>query len=342
MTARIALIGYGMAGRDLHAPLMTQAGTAPAVVATRASERMAQAQADLPDVQLVPDLDAALATRPDLVVLASPSGVHAEQALTCVRAGVPVVIDKPLAIDAEQARDVVDAAELAGVALSVFQNRRWDAENLTLARLLAAGDLGPVHRFERRWERWRPVPKERWREQLPATEGGGTLLDLGPHLVDAAIHLFGPVTSVYAELAARTTAAEDDVFLSLQHAGGVRSHLTASSVAGAPGPRTRVLGRHAAYVVTRFESELAAFGGFEDADGYCGWIVAGEDRRPVPAAPGGAVDFYRAVIAALDQPDPAARQAAMPVQPRDAVAVAEVLDAARVSAREGRAVRIPS
>ncbi len=340
MSARVALVGYGSAGRGFHAPLLASAGVPPAVVVTANPARVAQAEADLPGAAVVPDLEAALAQRPDLAVLASPSGVHAQQALTCLGAGVPVVVDKPLAVSGGQARDVVAASAGAGVPMTVFQNRRWDPEQRTLQALLAAGALGDVHRFERRWERWRPVPKDRWREHAPAEEGGGILLDLGPHLVDAAVQLFGRVTSVYAETAAWTTPAEDDVFCSLLHAGGVRSHVSATSVAGAPGPRTRVLGSRAAYVVTTFEQEEHAFGGFDDPPGATGWLVAGSDRSPVPTAPGGIEAFYPAVLAALALPDPAARQAAMPVDPADAVHVADVLDAARLSARERAVVDV--
>ena len=343
MTPRVALIGYGSAGRGLHAPLLRAAGVAPVVVATGSPERAAQVRADLPGADVVPDLAAALATGPDLVVLASPSGVHAEQALAAVAAGVAAVVDKPLAVDADQARRVVAAARQAGVPLTVFQNRRWDAENLTLRRLLADGELGTVHRFERRWERWRPVPKARWREQAAAQDGGGLLLDLGPHVVDAALLLLGPAESVYAETAARTTTAEDDVFLSIRHAGtGVRSHVTLGSVVGAPGPRTRVLGSRGAYVVTGLPGEPAAFEGFADVPGHCGWIVAGDERRPVPTAPGSPEDFYRAVVSALELPagDPTARAAALPVDAQDAVHVAEVIDAARRSVAEGRPVAV--
>lgn len=336
---RVAVVGYGMAGRDFHAPLLAAAGAPPSVVATASQERVARARADFPDAEIVPDLDAALAAAPDLIVLASPTGVHVVQALACVRAGVPVVVDKPVAVDATGARTVVEAALAARVPLTVFQNRRWDPENRALAGVLARGELGRVHRFERRWERWRPVPKERWRERLPATEGGGLLLDLGPHLVDAAALLCGRIVSVYAETTARTTTAEDDVFLSLEHQGGTRSHLTAGSLVGAPGPRTRVLGDRGAYVVGRFEDDGSPFGaGLEDAPGHCGWVVAGPERRPVPLGPGEYADFYRAVLWALRLPDPDARQAAMPVDPRDAVATAEVLDAARRSAVEGRRI----
>lgn len=339
---RVALIGYGMAGRQFHAPLLVTAGAPPAVVATSSPARAAQARADLPGVQIVPDLDAALATGADLAVLATPTGAHLQQALTCLRAGVPLVVDKPLGVDAAEARAVIGAAAELGVPLTVFQNRRWDPENLALTQVLARGELGRVHRFERRWERWRPVPKDRWREQLPAEQGGGVLLDLGPHLIDAATLLFGPVATVYAEAAARATTAEDDVFLSLVHTSGVRTHLTAGSLAAAPGPRTRVLGDRAAYVVGGFEDDGSPFGaGLEDGPGSCGWVVAGSERHPAPVGPGEYADFYRAVLAALAGPDPAARQAAMPVDPHDALVTATIIDAARVSARSGTVVTLP-
>jgi len=333
--APVALVGYGSAGRQIHAPLLTAVGAAPGIVVTADPGRSRRAARELPGARIVPDLATALRAGPRLVVLASPSGVHADQALACVEAEVPVVVDKPLGVDARQAGRVVAAAARAGVALTVFQNRRWDPENLTLGRLLREERLGEVHRFERRWERWRPVPKDRWRENLPAAQGGGILLDLQTHLVDSAVDLFGPVVSVHAEIACRTTTAEDETFLSLLHACGVRSHLGATSVAGAPGPRTRVLGSRGAYVVTDFGDEQAAFDGFADLPGHCGWFVAGTERSAVPVEPGGHVDFYEAVLGALSLPTAEQRQSAMPVSPADAVHVLRVLDAARAGARTG-------
>ena len=345
---RVALVGYGSSGRGIHARLLTAAGASPVVVVTGHPERVAQARADLPGVRVLPDLAALLtglgtADGVDLVVLASPSGVHVEQALACVAAGVAVMVDKPLATTAGSAAGLVAAARAAQVPLTVFQNRRWDDESRTLATLLADGRLGRVHRFERRWERWRPTPKDRWRENATAADGGGLLLDLGSHMVDAALTAFGPAMSVYAELAAWTTAAEDEVFLALQHAGGVRSHLGMTSVAGAPGPRTRVLGERGAYVVTEFESEAAGFApvgvSAPSVAGHTGWLVAGDESVPVPTPPGGHHELYPAVLAALRLPADR-RQAAMPVQPDDAVTVLRVLDAARVSAHEGRVVAL--
>jgi predicted dehydrogenase len=335
---RAGLVGYGMAGREIHAPLLRKAGLEVPLVVTANPARRQQLPEEVPEAEAVDSMDDLLARADeiDLVVLASPSGVHVEQAMAAVDQGLPVVVDKPLATDAAGARRVVEHAERAGVPLTVFQNRRWDAEQLTLRALLQEGRLGEVMRFERRWERWRPTPKDRWRENASAAEGGGMLLDLQSHLVDSAVQLFGPVRHVYAEVAARTTRAEDDTFLSVEHESGVRSHLGAHTLVGAPGPRTRVLGRSGAYVVTTFEKEITAFPGLADEDGFCGWLVTGETRAPVPCAPGEHADFYRAVAAAVRG------EGAMPVNPHDAVHVLAVIDAARRSAAERSVVDVRS
>ena len=334
---RVGLVGYGDAGRGIHARLLRETGHAVAAVVTRDPGRTAVAREDWPGVEVVDDVDALLARRTglDVVVVASPTGLHRDHALAVLDAGVPVVVDKPLGTSTDQTREIVDAAQAAGTGLTVFQNRRWDTEQLTLGAVLAAGRLGAVHRFERRWERWRPVPKDRWKENDPVA--GGLLLDLGPHLVDSAVQLFGPVVAVYAEVRALTTVAPDDVFLALHHAGGVLSHLSGGGLVGAPGPRTRVLGSEGAFLVTSFEGEPTPFAVLDDAapggpDGHGGWLVHGSERVAVPTAPGGHADFYRAVRAWVRDGGPA------PVDPWDGVRTAEVLDAAAFSARERRVV----
>jgi predicted dehydrogenase len=336
---RVALIGYGDAGRGIHARLVREAGHEVRAVVTRNADRAAAARADWDGVRVAGDVEELLA-RPgdvDVVVVASPTGLHVEHTLAVLDAGVPVVVDKPLATSSADARLLVERAEAARTGLTVFQNRRWDDEQLTLRAVLASGSLGDVHRFERRWERWRPVPKDRWKENDPVA--GGLLLDLGPHLVDSAVQLFGPVASVYAEVRALATPAPDDVFLALHHTGGVVSHLTGGGLVGAPGPRTRVLGSAGAFLVTSFEGEPTPFAVLDAAGpggvvGHGGWLVHGADRVAVPRAPGGHADFYRAVAAWVRHGGP------VPVDPWDAVRTAEVLDAALLSARESRVVTL--
>jgi predicted dehydrogenase len=338
---RVGLVGYGSAGRGIHARLLREVGAQVVRVVTRSPQRAATAGEDWQGVAVDPDVQALLGHAADLdvVVIASPTGEHVEHVGLALAAGLPVVVDKPLATTAEEAADLARLGAEAGGRLTVFQNRRWDPEQLTLRALLDAGELGRVHRFERRWERWRPVPQDRWKEN--DTRAGGLLLDLGAHLVDSAVQLFGPVERVHAELRSLTTPAEDDVFLALTHAPrpdgpAVISHLQAGGLVGAPGPRTRVLGDRGAYLVTSFEGEATPFATLDDAAGdeHEGWLVRGDERTPVRRAPGGHPDFYRAVGSWVRGTGP------VPVDPADAVVTARVLDAARVSAREHRTVTL--
>lgn len=333
---RVGIIGYGLAGRVFHGQLIkAEPCMRVAAVVTRDPQRRAQAAAEHPGVAVYGDLDEMLgAGGLDLVVVASPSDAHAGGALAAIEAGVPVVVDKPLAIDAEQARSVVEQGEQVGVPLTVFQNRRWDSDVLTLRRLLDEGEIGEVLRFESRFERWRPTmtPGKPSEEAAP---GGGILLDLGSHLVDQAMQLFGPVLDLHGEVAARRGGADDDVFCSLQHESGVRSHLSMTALAGAPGPRMRVLGMRGAYVVEPLDGQedmLRAGRGPGDpmygveAQERWGRLRRGDEVRPVPSERGRWDLFYAGVFSALTAGTP------MPVDPWDAVRTLEVLGRVRAAA----------
>jgi predicted dehydrogenase len=339
MTA-VGLAGFGSSGRGIHAPLVQQAGMTIAAVSTADPQRAAQVRREVPGARVTDDLDALLAVAGlDLIVLATPSGLHARQARQCIDAGIAVVVDKPLATDAAQAFGVVQAARAAAVVLTVFQNRRFDAEHVAAREVVASGRLGEVFRHEFRWERWRPTPKDRWRENASAADGGGIMLDLHSHMIDAAVDLFGPIDTVYAEVAARTTAAEDDAFLACRHASDVMSHLGATSLSAAPGPRVRILGLGGAFLLNQFEDDGSGiYPDLAHADAaQCGWIYVGAQRTPVSRPAAGQVDFYRQVKRALGTQDP---QGAMPVDPYDAVHTLAVLDAARTSAAQATVVQV--
>lgn len=250
---RVALVGYGLAGSVFHAPLIS--ATRDLVldtVVTSNPERQEQARTEFPDVRFAasPDELWARAGQLDLVVIASPNKTHVPIATVALTAGLPVVVDKPIAGTAAEARALAALAEERGLLLSVFQNRRWDNDFLTLARLVKEGRLGDVQRFESRFERWRPETKGGWRESGAPEEIGGLLYDLGSHVVDQALVLFGPAASVYAESDVRRpgAAADDDTFVAITHTGGVRSHLYVSATTAQLGPRFRVLGSKAGYV----------------------------------------------------------------------------------------------
>ena len=339
---RGAVIGYGLAGSVFHAPLIASTpGLMVSTVVTGNPQRQAEARKAHPDSHVVPDAAEVFerASEHDFVVVAAPNDVHVELARRALDAGLPVVVDKPLAPTAAEARALVEQAEGVGVLITAFMNRRWDSDQLTLRRLLDDGKLGEVLGYESRMERWRPALSEHkpWREVSAPEAGGGVLLDLGSHLVDQAIILFGPVVRVYAEIESRRGGiADDDVFLALEHSSGGRSHLWASLVAAAPGPRLRVLGDRAAYLVTDVDGQEDALrsgvhpGGDEDwgvePPERWGELITEGKSEAVVSERGDWPRFYVELELALREGSPP------PVDPWDAVAVLEVLDAARRSA----------
>lgn len=346
---RVGLLGYGVAGRVFHAPLIAATpGLRLDAVVTRDPRRREQVRAEHPDARLVDDADQLwrAAGSLDLVVVATPNRQHVPMARAAVAAGLPVVVDKPLAPTAAQGRALVAEAAAAGVPLTVFQNRRWDGDFLTVRRLVAAGKLGRVARFESRFERWRPAIKPGWRESGAPGEAGGALFDLGAHLIDQAVQLFGPVTRLYAEVDRRRpdAAVDDDAFVALTHAGGVRSHLWTSAVAAQLGPRMRVLGDRAAYTTYGLDPQEAALReggrpgdpgwGEVTADRY-GRLGADGELRAVPTEAGRYQDFYAQLVAALRDGAP------LPVDPADAVAVVELIELAHRSAAEGVTLPVP-
>lgn len=344
---RVALIGFGLGGAFFHAPLIEATeGMRLAAVVTGHAERQAQAVRAHPGVKVLADPDALWreAANYDLVVISTPNRSHVPLALAALDAGLPAVIDKPFATSTAEARRVIAAARDRKLALSAYHIRRWDSECLTLKRLMANGALGRVLRFESRMERWRPAPKGGWKERGVAKEGGGLLYDIGSHLIDQALYLFGPARAVYAELDTRRAGvdSEDDVFLALTHENGVRSHLWASVMAARPGPRMRVLGDRAAFVKEQGDVQEAALragarpgaGWGEDPRAQWGLLFDGGQPRAVESAPGAYQDFYAGMVAALKDGAP------VPVDPKDAVAGLEIIEAARRSAVERPAIRL--
>ncbi|MGZ2356125.1 Gfo/Idh/MocA family oxidoreductase [Streptomyces sp. 372A] len=351
---RVGLVGYGLAGSVFHAPLITATeGLVLDTVVTRDEERRAQARAAHPDVRFAeaPDELWQRADELDLIVIASPNRTHVPLARAALEAGLPVVVDKPVAGTAAEARELAALADERGLLLSVFQNRRWDNDFLTLRALLADGALGEVQRFESRFERWRPRLKGGWRESGDPREIGGLLYDLGSHVVDQALTLFGPAAQVYAESDLRRpgAAADDDTFVAITHTSGVRSHLYVSATTAQLGPRFRVLGSSAGFVKYGLDPQEAAlregarpvpgepWG--EEGEEQWGRLGAGESPvtgggTPVRTLPGDYPAYYAAVTDALRGTGD------NPVTALQAAEALDVLEAARRSAREGVTVAL--
>ena len=340
MTTAVALIGYGLGGRAFHAPVIASTpGLTLSAIVTGDPERANDARKNYPAARIISRADE-LFRNPagvDVVVISTPNRTHVPLALAALESGLHVVVDKPIAIASADAHKLLEDARQRRLMLTVYHNRRFDGDFLTLQRLLREDALGRVHRFESRFERWRPDPKPTWRESSSPDEGGGILLDLGPHLIDQALVLFGPVTDVYAEIANRRgVPADDDVFIALHHESGVESHLWMSALAADAGPRFRLLGNRAAY--TKFGMDVqeeALRNGMRP--GSVGWGIepreqwgtlgAGDHSEPVATESGDYRRFYELVSAAIDGHGPP------PVDPQDAVTVLEIIEEARRKAR---------
>lgn len=336
---RVGIVGYGLAGSVFHAPFLA-ADPAFSIVAISTSDpqRAASAAKAHPEARIVPDLEAVLAERPDLVVLASPPSVHRDQAVAVLSAGIAVVIDKPFAPSTADADAIIAASEASGAPVFVFHNRRWDADLLTVQRLLREGALGEVVRFESSFERWSAPKTGRWQTAIGSAEGGGILFDLGSHLVDQALVLFGPavVTAAETRVVHPGGASDDDAFVSLLHENGVRSHLSMSRVARATGPRLRVLGTRAAFSVDGLDPQEAALrtgGALPDDPGFGEvapehWGVLTDDAgsRPVPSERGRYAAFVEGVARTLLDGAPT------PVDVHEARAVVAVLERAHQKA----------
>jgi predicted dehydrogenase len=341
---RIALVGYGLAGEAFHAPLIEAVdGFRLAFIVTSNAERAAAAHRRHPRAEIVVNADALWqrAGEIDAVVIASPNRTHVPLGLAGLDAGLHVVIDKPLAATSTGARQLIAAAERSARILTVFQNRRWDGDFLTLRELLSRDMLGSVVRFESRFEKWRPVPKKGWRESTTPEDAGGMLYDLGSHLIDQALVLFGPVRAVYAEVDRRRAGAsmDDDVFVALTHTSGVRSHLWMSAVAAQPGPRMRVRGIRGAWTKYGFDPQEAALrtgrrpedpGWGAEPESNWGRLERDGDNKAIPGKHGDYRQFYVGLVHAIRD------GLAPPVDPHDALSVASIIEAAQRSAACGR------
>jgi len=333
---RTGIIGFGLSGRVFHAPFVA---TNPAfsldLIATGNPDRAAEARSQHPGAEIVDSPDALLARAADLdlVILASPAHTHLEQGLAALEAGAGIVIDKPFVPTVLDAKKLIEKAEETGKLLAVFQNRRWDGDFLTIKRLLAEGRLGDVHRFESTFERWGGPNRVRWQDTTTVDQGAGITYDLGSHLIDQALQLFGPATVEQAELLTvrEGSVSDDDAFISLLHTSGVHSHLTMSRAAGQSGPRFRVLGSEAAYKVYGLDNQepFLKEQRWPGSEGYgvtpefeWGTVGVGDDLTVVPTEAGNYPAFYEGVAASIRDGAPS------PVDPRDALEVVRIIERA--------------
>jgi scyllo-inositol 2-dehydrogenase (NADP+) len=331
---RTGIIGFGLSGRVFHAPfIFANPAFRLELIATSDRQRKALASHRYPHTEVVDSPDDLLerAADLDLVVLASPAHTHLEQGLAALKAGAALVVDKPFAPTVAAAEALIAGAAAVRKPLIVFHNRRWDGDFLTVKKLIASGTLGEVARFESTFERWAGPLRNRWQDTTTPAEGAGITFDIGSHLIDQALQLFGPVAQLHAELRIQRPggASDDDAFVSLLHVGGVRSHLTMSSVAALSGPRFRVLGSSGTYCVTGLDPQEASVDsgmlptdddyGLATPDAF-GALSDGRTRSVVPTERGDYPAFYTGVAAAIRGEGP------LPVDPLEALEVVRIIE----------------
>jgi predicted dehydrogenase len=332
MTLRVGLAGFGLAGRFFHAPLLKGCGLELGAVLTTNPERIAHVNADYPNAAVVADMKELLAHELDLVIIASVNSVHVEQAIAALHAGVPTVVDKPMGRNLTETLEILKVSDETGVPVTAFYNRLYDSDSLTIKRVIQDNEIGQIFRIDSRFERYRPnLAAQSWREQSSAEEGGGLLLDLQSHLVSTSLDWFGPAELISASVRSIRGASDDDVVLVLKHDNGVDSYLSASAIAGAPGPRIRMLGSNGALVIGELDPQEALLrAGKVPHDGK--WdvstksearIIRGEVVSDLKVEDGNYARFYELVAGAI------AGKNEWPVSKAEIIAVATMIDKAR-------------
>lgn len=338
---QLSLIGYGLAGRVFHAPLIqhTPGLALHSVVSSRRDELRrhftdVHVRAQPSDVFDDPAVDA--------VVIATPNDQHAPLAIAALRAGKHVLVDKPFALDVAQAEAVLRAAEEAERCVTVFQNRRFDADFLTLKAVLDSGQLGDIAECHSHFDRFRPQVRDRWRERdLP---GGGLWYDLGPHLLDQMVQLFGWPQAITADLDCQRAAGSIDYLHAVLHYPRMRAIVHAGSLVSVPAPRFTVHGSAGSWIKHGLDVQEAQLAegkapgapgwGLDPHHGEHSW-VDGEGKlqhRTVDNLPGDYRRIYAAFAAAIRG------EATADVTPRQALQLMQLLDAGRRSAAEGRTI----
>lgn len=338
---KTALVGYGYAGKTIHAPLIRAASGLE--LATVVSSRPADVIADISGIHVAPTLEVALDDLDiELIVIATPNDLHAPQAHAALDAGKHVVIDKPFALNDIEARDLIEHAQKANRTLSVFHCRRWDSNHLTFKAV--RDRLGDIYQFILRYDRWRPVVRDRWRER--AGPGSGIWYDLGSHLLDQSLNLFGWPDWISADIAGqRPGASTDDFFHVTLGYWSLRVILHSSMMTAVPGPVMEAQGSSGSFIKYGMDcqEDMLKAGRMPGDDG---WghdpvhtrlipVMDGTPGTPesIETTPGNYLAYYAGVARAIRDGAP------NPVTAEDARKVMRLLDLGFLSAKEGR--RLP-
>ena len=345
-TLKVGLIGYGMAGSVFHAPLVTTVEGLE--LTTVVSSDAAKVRKDYPVVSVVPGVEALLSDpNIDVVVVASPNSTHYQYAKQALEAGKHVVVDKPFAIRVREADELIALAKAKGRLISVFQNRRYDNDFLTVRKVLAEGLLGEIYSYEAHYDMFRPQISSKWKEH--AGEGTGALYDLGPHLIDQALQLFGAPQTVFADLANQRAGAEvDDFFHLVLGYGKLRVVLQSCWVVKQPGPHFQVHGTKGSLIKYGLDSQQPDLQkglrpghpqwGRDPEQFYAeltvGTAITAKSR--IETIPGCYENYYKELYASITMGAP------LTVKPEESRSALLVIELALQSARERRVLDFPA
>ena len=344
-TIKTGLVGYGFAGSTFHAPVLST--IAALELAAVASSKPELVHKDWPGATVYADPAQLFADDSiELVVIAAPNEAHFSLAQAALQAGKHVVVDKPFTITSEEARTLIALAKARNLVLSVYQNRRWDGDFLTLKTLLAEGTLGRIASFASHFDRFRPEIRQRWRES--AAPGGGLLYDLGPHMLDQAVQLFGAPEKIYADIALQRDGAEADDYVHLVlYYDRLRVVLQAGCLVKAPTARFAVHGDKGSFVKFGLDPQEDALkaGGKPGQEGWGqdavpGALYLGSEPdgqfQQLALQPGRYQDFYQGMADAIRDGQPA------PVAAEDALLTIRLIELALQSSSEGRVLDVPA
>ena len=331
MAPRVGIAGYGLAGRYFHAPLLKAAEFDVVGTLTTKPDRKAAAISDFPEISVVESIEELLKLNLDLLVVASANNAHASQAIAGLKAGVPVVVDKPMGRTLKETKEIIDFSKQVNVPVTTYFNRKWDSDALTIKKIIKEGTLGNIFRLDSRFERFKPeLTPGSWRESQTASEGGGNLLDLQPHLVSTALDWFGPAALISSSVRSIRGGSDDDITLVLKHESGVDSYLSASAINGAPGPRIRVTGDKGSLIINDLDPQEPLLrsgkypkgGQWSESTKSEAFLHLGDKVISYPSIDGNYSLFYLQVKQALSGGD-------WPVSTDEALSVAEIIDKAR-------------
>lgn len=340
---KVGIIGFGLSGKVFHASLLKE--HAGYEVTSVSSSRADDVHQFLPGVKVYGSASELIASNDvDLVINAAPNAQHFSLSAEALRAGKHVVVEKPFVNSSREGKKLIAIAEGANRFLSVYQNRRWDGDFLTVKDLIESGRLGEVQQFESHMDRWRPAARpERWREK--PEPGSGILFDLGAHLIDQALILFGDPDSIWADIVAQRPGSVTDDYVHIVLSYGSRRVILHSS-SFAPGtPRFQVFGSKASFVKFGFDpqepqlrDEMSTHDPMfaREPESAFGHIQEGEAGKPqkLPTHAGRYLEFYNQLHSAIVT----GNSAQLPVQPKSALRVIELIELARESSATGRVI----